>query len=753
MEEQSRARLLLVSNRLPATVRTDGKYVKVVPSAGGLATGLRSPHERSDGLWFGWPGDVHRLPDALRAALETQLAGMRLVPIHLSKTEVQRYYHGFSNGVLWPLFHYLLDRIPLDSRDWDEYRQVNERFADVVAGHYRDGDLIWVHDYQLALVPAMLRQRLPRARIGFFLHIPFPSSEVFRLLPWRSEILKGLLGADLIGLHTYSYLRHLSTSLLRILGLEVEIDRVWHDGREVRLGVFPMGIDATHFETVAAEAEIVTEASSVRQDGGGGRIILGIDRLDYTKGIPRRLLAFERLLDREPSLRGQVRMIQVAVPSRIEAHAYEAFRRQVDELIGRINGKFGTARYTPIHYLFRSLPQRQLIALYRAADVMAVTPLRDGLNLVAKEFVASKIDDDGVLVLSEFAGVASELAEALIVNPYDIDGMATAFAQALRMGHEERAARLRPMRQRVKANDVHRWIGSFLEELMSTAAANEDKRSSAGTVDDLVSRLRAAAHLVFLLDYDGTLTPIEKHPDLAAPSEELLRLLEQLAGRPRTTVHIVSGRDRASVERWLGNLPVVLHAEHGLWSRSSISEPWVRNLEVTDEWKARVRPILDAMVRHLPGSFVEEKSAGLAWHYRQADPASGGFQAKELRLHLIESLSNAPVEVIAGDKVVELRAQGINKGGVVSRALATLPPDALVVAIGDDRTDEDLFAALPPEGIGIHVGQGPSRAAIRLAGPAAVQTLLRRLLEAPHLRLVEQSDAGDIESGVNVDAR
>jgi trehalose 6-phosphate synthase/phosphatase len=740
MGTKARSRLLLVSNRLPVTVRADDRNLKVVPSAGGLATGLGSPHEKSNGLWFGWPGDLHRLSDRNKTELESRLETMRLVPIPLSRAEVQHYYHGFSNGVLWPLFHYLLDRIPLDSSDWGEYQKVNERFAEVVAERYEEGDLIWVHDYQLALVPALLRRRLPRARIGFFLHIPFPSSEVFRLLPWRAEILKGLLGADLVGFHTYSYLRHFATSLLRILGLEVEIDRLWLEERQVQLGVFPMGIDADYFEKLALEAETRAEAKATMLEGGGGRIILGIDRLDYTKGIPRRLLAFERLLDREATLRGRVRLIQVAVPTRIEVHAYEAFKRQVDELIGRINGKYGTARYTPIHYIFRSLPQHQLVGLYRAADVMAVTPLRDGLNLVAKEFVASKVDLDGVLVLSEFAGVSSELAEALIVNPYDIDGMASAFAQALRMRGEERALRLGPMRERIKTHDVHRWVGSFLEELAAHELPEVAALSTVETLDLLPARLRAATHLVLLLDYDGTLAPIVKHPDLAVPSAELLKLLEQIGRRPRTTVHIVSGRNRGSLERWLGHLPATLHAEHGLWSRAPRTREWVRCIDVTDEWKPRVRPILEAVVKHLPGSFIEEKSAGIAWHYRQADPESGGFHAKELRLTLIEALSNAPVEVMAGDKVVEVRAQGINKGSIVARALAAAPDDALTMAIGDDRTDEDLFAALPRSGIAVHVGPGPSRAGIRLADPAAVYSLLGRLLRAPDLHLIEEEE-------------
>ena len=400
------SRLLLVSNRLPVTVKTEKDSVSVVRSAGGLATGLSRPHERSGGLWIGWPGDVSRLSESQRAQVEAQLAGLRCVPLYLSASEVNRYYEGYSNRVLWPLCHYMLDRIPRQDRDWEVYRKVNERFADMVARHYQPGDIIWVHDYQLMLVPGLLRQRLPSARIGYFHHIPFPSSEIFSTLPRRHELLKGLLGADLIGFHTVSYVRHFSGSLQRHLGPDTDIDRIIWEGREVRVGAFPMGIDATAFETLANDAGVLEEVATLRRKAEGQRILLGIDRLDYTTGIPRRLLAVQRVLERQPALRARLRFIQVAVPSRTQVEAYATYREQVDELVGRINGLYGGVHNVPVHYLYRSFNEKQLVGLYRAADVMLVTPVRDGMNLVAKEFCAARPDEDGVLVLSEFAGAA-----------------------------------------------------------------------------------------------------------------------------------------------------------------------------------------------------------------------------------------------------------------------------------------------------------------------------------------------------------
>jgi len=426
------SRLLIVANRLPVTVRATPDGVEVERSSGGLATGLARPHEQSGGLWVGWSGAGDDLTPAQQAELERQLESERLVAVRLTKDQVTRYYEGYSNGVLWPLFHYLLDQVPLQASDWDAYVQANELFADVVAEQYRPGDLVWVHDYQLLLVPGLLRRRLPDARIGFFLHIPFPSEELFRTLPARKQLLEGMLGADLVGFHTPTYLRHFATALTDILGLTVDIDRVQLPGREVRLGVFPMGIDAATFQSIARDPAVEAEAEALRGDGSV-RILVGVDRLDYTKGIPRRLLTYEKMLENHPELREKVRLVQVAVPSRTGVEAYQEFRMLVDGLVGRINGAFGTPRWVPVHYIFRGLSAADLVALYRAADVMLVTPLRDGMNLVAKEFIASRPDGDGVLVLSEFAGASWELPEALQVNPYDTDATSEVFFRALTM--------------------------------------------------------------------------------------------------------------------------------------------------------------------------------------------------------------------------------------------------------------------------------------------------------------------------------
>jgi trehalose 6-phosphate synthase/phosphatase len=729
----SAARVILVSNRLPVTVKVEGREVRVGRSAGGLATGLRGPHERSQGTWVGWPGDVSQMTEPQKRALASRLTELRCTPVFLSSDEVSQYYDGFSNAVLWPLFHYLLDRIPPTSQEWDAYRSVNERFADAAAAAWRDpADLVWVHDYQLVLVPQMLRARIPSARIGFFLHIPFPASEVLRILPWREQVVEGMLGADLVGFHTFTYRSHFSSAVLRILGIPTQADCIYVDGREIRLGVFPIGVDARTFGTLAGDAEVRREAAMIRSDARGEKILLGLDRLDYTKGIPRRLLAFERLLEREPHWRGRVRLVQIAVPSRDKVPSYQEFRRQVDEMVGRINGAFASVDWTPIHYVYRPLSERQVVALYQAADVMLVTPLRDGMNLVAKEFVTCRTDEDGVLVLSEFAGAAAEMGESLQVNPYDVESMAQVFDDALRMPDDERRVRMRALRERIASRDVQHWAASFLEALGGVRAESERVQvvlSAREDLEALASRLRSAERLLLLLDYDGTLVPFARAPDLAAPDRELLALLAALVAKPGVRVHVVSGRRRETLERWLGQLPIGLHAEHGYWSRMGRGDPWIAPHDVSTAWQKRVARILEEATAATPGALVEAKTASLAWHWRMADPELGDQRGKELWQRLQQETEDEPVELLGGEKVIEVRPRGVTKGRVVEQVLASVDrPLPTMAAMGDDATDDDMFRTLPPGAITISVGFRPSTARYRVARPRAARALLASVI-------------------------
>jgi trehalose 6-phosphate synthase/phosphatase len=716
------------------TIKSERGEIAVVKSAGGLATGMRGPHDQSDSIWIGWPGEVSRFVMSERAQIEKRLSDTRAIPVYLTQTEITRFYEGFSNGVLWPLFHYLTDKVQRDAwQNWKTYEQVNRKFAELVASHYRPGDMVWVHDYQLALVPGLLRGMIPDARIGFFLHIPFPSSEVFRILPWREEILKGLIGADLIGFHTQSYLHHFRRALLHVLSIEPDGDSFDDGGRRVRLGVFPMGIDAAAFNSLAEDADVISEAEAIREKAGGRKLLLGIDRLDYTKGLARRMLALERLFERSPSLRNKVRFVQVVFPSRTKVTSYADLRKQLDETVGRINGAFSTLNSAPIHYLYRYVSERQLAALYRAADVMLVTPLRDGMNLVAKEFVASRPDEDGVLILSEFAGAAAEMVEAIQVNPYDIDRVAAAIEQALLMPREERRTRMSALRRRVQTNNSYRWANRFIDTLNSMqgiGAALSQRYTSTQETENLLHSLRDAQRLLLLLDYDGTLVPFANTPGLAVPDEELKELLRKLASRPGTDIHILSGRTRDTLEAWFGTLPITLHAEHGYWSRMGPKDSWEALFEAPTDWKAKVLPLLERFVVSTPGTLIEDKSAGVAWHYRMADPDFGAIQAEKLKLELESETRGLPVEVMRGAKVIEVRLRGANKGALANRIIAGVEERSTVFAMGDDITDEDLFAALQPGGLTVHIGPGPSGARYRVEDWRAARRLLASVLES-----------------------
>jgi trehalose 6-phosphate synthase/phosphatase len=719
--------LVVVSNRLPVTVRQVPEGVTLAESVGGVATGLRGLQESSGGVWIGWPGPTDQLGAKLAGELDRRLKTLRCVPVHLSRSEVHGFYQGYSNGVIWPLFHYLIQQVPLRQRHWEEYDRVNHQFAEVVAGHCLPGDEVWVHDYQLMRVPFFLRRLQPEVRIGFFLHIPFPSFEVFRILPARHLLLQGLLGADLIGFHTAAYAEHFTAAVGRLLGVTVlEEGQLEYQGRTPRVGVFPMGIDVARFENRDGVGPFGGKSPSAVR-----KCLVAIDRLDYTKGIPRRLLAFEELLRRHPELREQVSLTQIAVPSRMGVKAYQRFRRHVDAMVGRINGIFGSPEWTPVQYLYRGFTQSEVIALYRAADVMLVTPVRDGMNLVAKEFVASRVDGDGVLVLSEFAGAAAELAEAVQVNPYDITESAEAYYRALTMRRHERRARMRALRERVQVNRVDRWAESFLGALRATAvpAAAMGTASPPEEVAVALRRARDATSLLLLVDYDGTLVPFAPAPELATPDAELIVLLGTLAARPGIQVHLISGRQRLVLETWFGDLPVGLHAEHGLWSRLPGCLEWERQGSLRPIPFREMHSLLQQFTELTPGSHIERKSASLAWHFRLAPADMANRSADALVDEARRRFPSDLVDILRGEKVVEIRPAGIHKGLIVARLLAGASPETLLLAVGDDVTDEDMFAAVPAPGLTVHVGPNASRAKIRLADVSACRAFLRGILE------------------------
>lgn len=729
------SRTIIVSNRLPTKVQRgpDGLHFK--PSEGGLATGLGSIYKADGNVWVGWPGLEVTAPEE-QAHVTEELRADSMAPVFLTEAEIRDYYEGFSNSTLWPTFHYFTQFATYDDVHWQAYVAANEKFCAAVLAEAGPEDTIWVHDYQLLLLPEMLRRARPQATIGFFLHIPFPSYELIRVLPWGPELLRGMLGADLIGFHTYGYMRHFLSAVSHQLGFSNQNGEVETGTRTVLVDAFPMGIDYQRYADTAASEAALTHERTYRDAMREGRVVLTIDRLDYTKGIAQRLLAFEQLLVRHPEWRGQVSLLMVVVPSRDQVAQYAQLKVEIDELVGRINAQYRTISWNPIHYFYRSFPFEELVALYRLADVALVTPVRDGMNLVAKEFIASKADQRGVLILSERAGAARELSDALLINPTDLNQVVETLHEALQMPEEDQLARMANLQALVHQYDVFAWTNLFMDRL----AYSKIKQHTLTTdvLDDAAQRqlrqaYEAATHRLLLLDYDGTLVGFQTNPQRAQPDPELLQLLSNLAENPLNRVVIISGRDRTTLSTWLGHLPIDFVAEHGVWLRKG-DDDWSLFQELRADWKAEMKPMLDLYVRRTAGSFVEEKDYSLVWHYRRVDAELGATRARELMTHLTFMTSNTDLQVLEGNKVIEIKTAGINKGTAASRWLGGTGGDApdFILAIGDDRTDEDTFGALPPDAYTVKVGGAPrSKARYSVASSADVRQLLRSLQEQP----------------------
>ena len=731
---ESEERLVVVSNRLPVTLRRHGEGWRVRASSGGLVTAMDPLLRRTDGIWIGWPGESSGIGDARRQeAIDHWARRQEYVIVDLPQKTVHLFYEGYSNQAVWPLFHYFPSLLVCNPESWDAYVEANKRFHDVVVKHVQPGDRIWVHDYQLMLLPQMLRDSLPDAQIGFFLHIPFPSSELFRLLPGREELLHGLLGADLLAFQTHGHLQHFRSALMRIIGVESRIDRVEVGGRAVRMEALPIGIAPEEFRDLLTSNKSTAKYLAQYQSRfQGRRILLSVDRLDYTKGIPERLRTFRRLLQMKPDLRGKVILIQVAVPSRVRVSPYARLQREVNELVGEINGQFAAPDWTPVVYLRRGISRAQLVALYALADVAWVTPVRDGMNLVAKEYVACN-RGDGVLVLSELAGAAAEMGEALLVNPFDEERTAATVERALSLSIEERRERMAELRRRVERNNVYAWGERFLSFLSEAATSRAQHPSSEAVPLDfhaITSSYHTAQTRVLFLNYDGTLATYGNRPEQAIPTPELIRLLAELAAQPANLVALVSARRRDDVKRWFGGIPGLwLAAEHGAMIRRPDSSTWeMLHPSLSSDWKARVLPILGHFVERAPGSLIEEKEYSVVWHYRMSHPEFGEWLASELVGLMEGMLSETEVSAVPGQKCVEIRPLWINKGQVVEELLKECPEADFQFAVGDDRTDEDMFTQLDPDAWTLHVGKGPTAARFRLPNPDSVRYLLKQLV-------------------------
>ncbi|MGB1043843.1 MAG: bifunctional alpha,alpha-trehalose-phosphate synthase (UDP-forming)/trehalose-phosphatase [Flavobacteriaceae bacterium] len=730
-------KIIIVSNRLPLKVEKNEKSIVFTPTSGGLATGLKSIHESDNALWIGWPGvSKEELNETQVDQIQKSLREMNFKPVHLDNEQVENFYLGLSNKSIWPLFHYFKQNVVFDENQWNAYVQVNEQFAQAIIEEIKPGDTLWVHDYQLMLVPKLIRQKVPDVTIGFFLHIPFPSFEIFRIFPKRREILSGLIGADLIGFHTYDYERHFLSSVKRILHLEVNFNTINNKGREVVVNTFPMGIDFEKFQAVSKThseinksqyGEIRKQLSSHREHTNG-KLILSIDRLDYTKGILNRIEAFEIFLQRFPEYHEKIRLVMVIVPSRSEVSHYKQLKKKTDESIGRVNGLFSTVNWTPIWYYYRSFEFNDLIDLYRECEIGMVTPLRDGMNLVAKEFLATKIDSKGILILSELAGASKELHHALLVNPFDTLSLSDAIHEAINMSDAEQVERNKPMRERIRRYDIHEWSKRFMKELGAIPErVSEDQtvKIKSKEQNTILQSFNLAKNRLLLLDYDGTLTGFHVNHKKAIPSEKLLKTIKVLSENNSTNVVIISGRSSDFLEKYFGHLYIDLIAEHGHLIRTKGTSKWKEKNISSNDWMPHILPIMQQFADNTPGTFVEIKKNSLVWHYRKTDPELGIIKSEELKTILSSMISNE-VHLMNGDKIIEIVSSSVNKGTAAVERLDSSNYD-FILAAGDDITDEDMFHYLPPRAINIKVGLKDTVAKYRIVDPIAMVDFLEQL--------------------------
>ena len=718
---------IIISNRLPVKISESNGQFELRQSEGGLATGLGSIYRQGDNIWIGWPG-IEVYSEDQENTIKNQLSEINLSPVFLTQEEINLYYEGFSNETLWPIFHYHPTYAKYEQSYWDSYKEVNYKFKEAVLQIAEPDDIIWIHDYQLLLLPGLIRAEFPDITIGFFQHIPFPSSELFRLIPWRAEILENMLGADLLGFHTFDDARHFRSAVTRILPIQSSSNVVTYNDRQVVIESFPMGIDDKKFELLTQDEKVIQNRQELRESFDGYKIVLSIDRLDYSKGILQRLQAFDLLLQLHPEHLEQVILYMIIVPSRDTVANYRELKDEIDKLVGNINARYRTLNWIPVHYYYRSFPIDVLSALYSIADVCLVTPMRDGMNLVSKEYVASRTNNDGVLILSEMAGSAKELVDALIVNPNNIGEIYEAIIQAINMKPDEQKRRMKLLRHVVSKFNIRHWVKIYMDRLHEVKQLQKSMKAKYLEMQRqfmMEQEYAESSKRIIFLDYDGTLVGFHSDIDMAFPDEDLYELLEQLSSDPSNHVVIISGRKHETLEEWFSKLPIDMIAEHGTWTKK-YEQDWEKISGLDNQWKQDIAPILETYVDRTPGSFIEEKSYSLVWHYRKVEEGLGDLRANEIMNDLLFTIADRGLQMLPGSKVIEIKNIEVNKGKMALKWFEDKDYD-YIMALGDDHTDEDIFKVLPSDAYSIKIGGNISAARFYLRDYREVRKLLRSL--------------------------
>lgn len=725
------ARVIIVSNRLPVSVKKESGKLVFNQSTGGVATGLASYANNPNNRWVGWPGIASdELTAADRKEITRELARHNCVPVYMSQKQIDDFYNGYSNSILWPLFH----NLPITGKTqrekwWRGYRIVNKLFSDAILANASATSRIWVHDYQLLLVPEMIHAARPKANIGFFLHIPFPKPKVFNKLPEAKKLVRGMLGAQLVGFHTKGYVNNFLDSSEELDIGTAGNGQVIVGGRTIRITDFPMGIDYEKYAQSGKSAAVRTAIRKYKLRYRGKKIIVAVDRLDPSKGLVERLEAYREFLQQNPQLHRKVVLSMVAAPSRTDIAVYKKLGAKLSKLAAEINKEFGTKHWQPIDYINVSLPFEEVSALLQIADVAFIAPIRDGMNLVAKEYVASR-RKRGVLILSETAGAAQELKDALLVNPAKRDTVVAALEQSLKMPRKELKKRFSAMQKQLSTNTVQNWAGTFMQTLQqpiplpSTQAIRTPSLTTTRQ-GALETNYQLASKRLLLLDYDGTLSPLADHYAQATPPKALKTLLERLTTDDKNEVVLISGRSRKDLQEWFGDMQVNLIAEHGALIKSAGHKTWHETVETGRRWKKVILPVLQTYTELTPKARVEEKQYSLVWHYRQSPAFAAQKNLQILQRVLREQVKSFGLSMFNGAKILEIKDPGIHKGNAVRRWLKR--DHDFIMAIGDDYTDEDMFGALPPSAHSIKVGRGRTIATSRVSNSEQVIDLLQSL--------------------------
>ncbi|MFN8576778.1 MAG: bifunctional alpha,alpha-trehalose-phosphate synthase (UDP-forming)/trehalose-phosphatase [Candidatus Sericytochromatia bacterium] len=693
--------LLIVSNRLPFSINEKDELNQ---SSGGLVSAITGIKGIKEKKWIGIAPDRVDYEKWKRLDIKDK---SNYITVFVENKLYKKYYNGISNDVIWPVFHYEMS-MNFKWSNWEAYKEVNYIISKKISEVIKDDDLIWIHDFHLFLVPEYLRGLGIKNKIGFFLHIPFPSYELFRQIPSRKEILEGVLNSDLIGFHDYSYLKYFCTSVKSIIGINSNMLNMNYKNKEVNLGVFPISIETDKFLTASKSPLVKQIFNDIQETKNYKNLILGIDRLDYIKGLLIKLHAFRDFLTLYPEYIGKVSLLQIVIPSREEVLKYGDLKKSLERLISEINGEFSKPNYTPIQYIYSSISFENMIALYKAADILFVSSRRDGMNLVSFEYIASQDEENsGLVLLSEFTGASSTLSESILINPWDKRETAHKIAYCLKMSKEEKIIKNKKMLKYLTKYTVSDWADSFINELNAPYDPHLDFSHRILDINQnfIPMEFVMSKKLLIFLDYDGTLVPIEDTPENAILQIKEKNLINKLINNKKIEIVIVSGRDSKFIEEQFQSINnIEIACEHG--AKFFNKKKWISLVSTNNNWFNIARKIIGDYSKRVPESFVDVKEYSIAWHYRLSPEEFSEYQSKKLKEELEIALSNFPVTVIAGKKVIEVKSIEADKGHFVNWYLKekSIDDETFILAIGDDTTDEDMFFSLKNKGCSIKVG-------------------------------------------------